>query len=236
MKQEILEAIREAQRTKTPVALATDLETGAQSLIDGKDATGDLAPTPALREAAADALREDKGRTIETEGGRVFVQAFNPPLRMIIVGAVHISQALAPMAEVAGYDVVIIDPRGAFATEARFPGIEIRHDWPDEAMAELKPDRRTAVVTLTHDPKLDDPALDSALRSEVFYIGSLGSNRTHAARLERLREAGFGDDESARIHGPIGLDIGAKSPAEIAVAILAQVTEALRKGSQAGPA
>ncbi len=146
----------------------------------------------------------------------------------MIVGAVHIAQSLAPMAAMAGFDVTVVDPRRAFATADRFPGVKLRHDWPDEAMAELVPDVRTAVVTLTHDPKLDDPALIAALRAPVFYIGALGSRKTHAGRLKRLAEAGFGEADFARIHGPAGLDIGAKSPAEIAVSVLAQLTAARR--------
>jgi xanthine dehydrogenase accessory factor len=152
----------------------------------------------------------------------------NPPLRLIIVGAVHIAQTLAPMAALAGYAVTIIDPRRAFATDARFPDVTLIGEWPDEFMATMTLDRRTAVVTLTHDPKLDDPALQTALKSDAFYIGALGSKRTHAARLGRLRSAGFGDGDCARIRGPVGLDIGALSPAEIAVSILAQITQVLR--------
>jgi xanthine dehydrogenase accessory factor len=158
------------------------------------------------------------------------VHVQNPAPRLILVGAVHISQALAPMAALAGYAVMVIDPRQAFATDARFPDVSLSGDWPDEAMARLKLDRRTAVVTLTHDPKLDDPALQTALKSDVFYIGALGSKKTHAARLARLREAGFGDADCARIRGPVGLSIGAKSPAEIAVSILAEIT-ACRHGA-----
>jgi xanthine dehydrogenase accessory factor len=153
-----------------------------------------------------------------------FLQPFPPPKRMIIVGAVHIAQSLVPMAKLSGYDVTIIDPRQAFASESRFPGVTLNHDWPDEAMKAHKPDRRTAIVTLTHDPKLDDPALSIALRSDAFYIGSLGSNRTHARRLDRLREAGFSEAELSRIEAPIGLDIGAVSPAEIAISIMGEVT------------
>jgi xanthine dehydrogenase accessory factor len=147
---------------------------------------------------------------------------------MIIVGAVHITQALAPLAGIAGYAVTIIDPRRSFATEERFPGVTLNHEWPDDAMAELKPDSRTAVITLTHDPKLDDPALQEALRSDAFYIGSLGSRKTHAARLKRLTDAGFTEGDLTRIHGPLGLAINAKSPSEIAVSALAQVIEVLR--------
>ncbi|MCC5968893.1 MAG: XdhC family protein [Pararhodobacter sp.] len=159
-----------------------------------------------------------------------FVAVFNPPLRMLVVGAVHIAQALLPMARLAGYDPVLIDPREAFGSSERFPGETIVHDWPDEALQAQGLDTRTAVVTLTHDSKLDDPAIIAALGADVFYLGCLGSTRTHAKRLDRLREAGIAEADLARIHAPVGLDIGAKTPAEIAVAVLAQVTQALRKG------
>ena len=164
------------------------------------------------------------------EDSRTFVAIHNPPLRLIVVGAVHIAQALVPMARLAGYDPVIIDPRETFGSEARFPGERILNDWPDEAVAQLGLDPRTALVLLTHDPKLDDPAIEAALRSGAFYIGALGSNRTHAKRVARLEAAGFTSDEIAQIHGPIGLDIGAAGPAEIAVAIIAEMTSVLRKG------
>ncbi len=160
--------------------------------------------------------------------GAVFLNVFNPPLRMIIVGAVHIAQFLAPMAEMAGYQVSLIDPRTAWATPERFPGIRIVDEWPDDAMTELRPDHRTAIVTLTHDPKLDDPALQAVLGGDAFYIGSLGSTRTHAKRVDRLKAAGFDDSAIERIHAPVGLNIGAKSPAEIAVSVMGQVTAALR--------
>ena len=158
-----------------------------------------------------------------------FVAIHNPPLRLAVVGAVHIAQPLLVMAEAAGYDVTLIDPREAFASAGRFPGGRLVHDWPDAALAAHGLDTRTAVVTLTHDPKLDDPALDAALKSPVFYIGALGSTRTHAKRVARLTEAGFSNAQIARIDAPIGLDLGARSPAEIAVAILAQMTERLRR-------
>ena len=161
--------------------------------------------------------------------GDWFLGTHNPPLRMAVVGAVHIAQALVPMAALAGYDVVVVDPREAFATPARFPGATLVHDWPDAALDAFGLDTRTAVVTLTHDPKLDDPAIRAALAAPVFYLGCLGSSRTHAKRVARLTEAGFGADAIAHIHAPIGADIGAQSPAEIAVAILAQVTERLRR-------
>jgi len=164
------------------------------------------------------------------EDGATFVHVHNPPLRMIVVGAVHIAQALVPMARMAGYDVSLVDPRPAFAQETRFPDETVVEDWPDEALDGLAPDARTAVVTLTHDPKLDDPAILRALGSDIFYLGCLGSNRTHAKRVARLREAGVSEDAIARIHAPVGLDIGARGPAEIAVSILAEVTARLRKG------
>ncbi|GKY90208.1 XdhC family protein [Sinisalibacter aestuarii] len=164
------------------------------------------------------------------EDDATFVAIHNPPLRMVIVGAVHIAQALVPMARIAGYDPVIIDPRGAFAAEHRFPGEDIREDFPDEVLPALGLDARTAVVTLSHDPKIDDPAIEAALGAEVFYLGSLGSTRTHARRVERLQAKGYTADQIARIHAPVGLDIGAKSPGEIAVSIMAQVTQRLRQG------
>lgn len=164
------------------------------------------------------------------DDGETFVAIHNPPLRLIVVGAVHIAQTLVPMARRVGYDPIIVDPRPAFATEARFPDETLRDDWPDEAVRALGLDGRTALVLLTHDPKIDDPALTEALGSDVFYIGALGSTRTHARRLERMREAGVDEAALARIHGPVGLDIGAAGPAEIALAILAQMTQVLRQG------
>jgi xanthine dehydrogenase accessory factor len=233
MKQDILEQLQQDRAEKRPVVLATFLKTGEQRLLYlyGKKGLKDI--DPRIGEAARAALLEDKARTIETERGPLFLNVFNPPLRLILVGAVHIAQALVPMAQLAGYDVAVIDPRSAFGSTERFPGVTLSNDWPDEAMAQMKPDLRTAVVTLTHDPKIDDPALVSALKSDVFYIGALGSKKTHAARLERLTAAGFGPDDFARIHGPVGLSIGAKSPAEIAISILAQMTAALRQPAPA---
>jgi xanthine dehydrogenase accessory factor len=162
------------------------------------------------------------------EDGETFVAIHNPPLRLIVVGAVHIAQALVPMARIAGYDPVLIDPRETFGSSARFPGETILNDWPDEAVATLGLDARTALVLLTHDPKIDDPALAEGLAAECFYIGALGSTRTHAKRVDRMRAAGFTEAQMSRIHGPIGLDIGAADPAEIAVAVLAQMTAVLR--------
>jgi xanthine dehydrogenase accessory factor len=178
-----------------------------------------------------EALRADRNITLDTAEGRVFVQVFSPPRRCFVIGAVHIAQPLVPMLVATDYKPIVIDPRGAWATEARFPGVELSTEWPDEALERFKPDRASAVVALTHDPKIDDPALVAALRSECFYIGALGSRRTHAKRLERLAAFGFGENELARIHAPIGLNIGAVSQAEIAVSILGEMTQILRRGN-----
>ena len=172
-----------------------------------------------------------EGKVVEAAGGRVFVQAFNPPLRLVIVGAVHIAEPLARMGALLGYAVVMIDPREGFARPERWPGLTVATDWPDEVLATLAVDHRTAIVALTHDPKIDDAALESALRSDAFDIGALGRQKTHAARALRLAEQGFTPAQIARIHGPIGLRIGARSPAEIAVSVVAQLTERLRNGA-----
>jgi xanthine dehydrogenase accessory factor len=164
------------------------------------------------------------------EDGATFVAIHNPPLRMVVVGAVHIAQVLVPMARMAGYDLIIIDPRGSFAAAHRFPGEHIHEDYPDEVMPEIGIDARTAVITLSHDPKIDDPAIEAALASDVFYLGCLGSPRTHAKRVERLQAKGYASADIARLHAPVGLDIGAKSPAEVAIAIIAEVTQRLRQG------
>ncbi|GIK96566.1 MAG: hypothetical protein BroJett029_07750 [Alphaproteobacteria bacterium] len=233
MKRDLLDRLLADRAAKRPTAIATDLDSGIQALVRLDDVRGDLALDTAMLEAARTALRADRSGILDIAGRRIFLQVSNPPLRMLIVGAVHITQALAPMAALAGYDVTVIDPRRAFATDQRFPDVKLVGDWPDEAMEKLRPDSRTAVVALTHDPKIDDPALSVALRSDAFYIGALGSKRTHANRLARLREAGFDERATARIHGPIGLTIGAKSPAEIAISILAQVTAVLHAGPEA---
>lgn len=235
MKGEILDGLLADRAAKRPTAVATDLDSGAQALLHLEDAQGELELDAAALGAARAALRADRSGILEIPGRRIFLQVSNPPLRMLIIGAVHISQALAPMAALAGYDVTVIDPRRAFATDARFPDVKLLDDWPDEAMARLRPDNRTAVVALTHDPKIDDPALSVALRSNAFYIGALGSRKTHAGRLARLREAGFDEPAVGRIHGPIGLSIGARSPAEIAISILAQVTAVLHAAAREAP-
>jgi len=232
MKAEILDKLQEARTARRPVALVTDLASGAQALLESGEMIGDVELADDALSAAMRMLDLDKSGSVEAEGRRIFVHVHNPPSRLIIVGAVHIAQALAPMASLMGYAVTIVDPRRAFATDARFPTVTLSDDWPDEAMQKLDPDRRTAVVTLTHDPKLDDPALTVALRSSAFYVGSLGSKRTHAKRLERLKAAGLSDAELARIHGPVGLNINAISPAEIAVSILGQITEVRRRDAK----
>jgi xanthine dehydrogenase accessory factor len=226
MKSEDLTALIAAREAKHPAALATRLADGTQWLMIEDKAPADM--PPALVEAVRSALDEDKSRTVDIDGETIFLQVHNPPWRMLIIGAVHIAQPLARMADLAGYEVSVIDPRGAFATAERFPGVEVSDEWPDEALERLAPDARCAVVTLTHDPKLDDAALEIALRSPAFYIGSLGSKKTHGKRIDRLHESGFDDAAIGRIRGPVGLSIGAKSPAEIAVSILAQIIEARR--------
>jgi xanthine dehydrogenase accessory factor len=199
-----------------PVAYVTDLKSGGPVLY----------PVPAF----LDRFRIDRSG-IE-EDGQTFVCIHNPPLRLAIIGAVHIAQYLAPMARACGYAPVIIDPRPAFAAQERFPNETLVDAWPDTALQVLDMDTRMAVVTLSHDPKLDDPAIIAALHSKVFYLGCLGSKRTHAKRLERLSAEGFGEDVLARIHGPVGLDLGGRQPAEIAISIMAQITQTLRKSSQ----
>ncbi|MBV9538584.1 MAG: XdhC family protein [Acidisphaera sp.] len=188
---------------------------------------------PELRAAAARALDRDESGTVRLADGEWFLRAYNPPLRLIVVGAVHIAQVLVPMAAQMGLAVVVVDPRRAFATDERFPNVTVMTEWPDEALDALAPDVRSAVVTLTHDPKLDDPALDRALKSEAFYIGALGSRRTHARRLERLRELGHGDAAMARIRGPVGLNIGAVTAPEIALSIIAEFVAVRRNAAPA---
>ena len=226
MKAVDLERLVAARAERRAIALVTDLATNQQGLFESGVAAVALKLSAAQQAAVEETLGAGRSGEVEIEGRRLFVQARVPDPRLVIVGAVHITQALAPMAALAGYEVIVVDPRRAFATAERFPGMTLRHDWPDEALDDIKPDARSAVVTLTHDPKLDDPALDRALRSRAFYIGSLGSKKTHAARLHRLSAAGFDEAALARIHGPAGLAIGAKSPAEIAVSVLAQMTAA----------
>lgn len=227
MTPETLTRLRMAQAANRPVALLTRLTDGAQSLYP------DDMVAPELALVAAAALRDDRAQNATLNDAAWFIQPQNPMLRLIVVGAVHVAQSLVPMAAAAGFAVTIVDPRRAFATAERFAGdVAMTHDWPDDAMVALAPDTRTAIVTLTHDPKLDDPALDRALASPAFYIGALGSRRTHAKRLERLAELGHGADAVARIHAPVGLDIGAITAPEIALSIIAQIV-AIRRGKSA---
>lgn len=228
MRGELLDRLNRARADKRRVCLVRYLADHAHALVvDGETVAGTTPPDVlALVEAA---LRRDQSMTADSSRGQVFLQVFNPPLRLLVIGAVHIAQALAPMAALTGYHVTVIDPRRAFATDERFPTVAMTTDWPDEAMQALAPDRRTAVVALTHDPKLDDPGLDIALKSEAFYIAALGSTRTHAGRRERLAALGHDAATLERIHGPAGLDIGAVSPAEIAISIMAEMTRALRQ-------
>jgi xanthine dehydrogenase accessory factor len=229
MRRELLDRLLEARAAKRPAAHLRWLDRGDEALVvAGEVVLGDPLPDVLLDQIRR-AHRRDKGLTIQSDTGGVFIQVFNPALRLIVVGAVHIAQTLVPMASLTGYDVTVVDPRRAFASDARFPGVDVRTDWPDEALEELAPDARSAVVTLTHDPKLDDPALDLALRSEAFYIAALGSKRTHAGRLERLSALGHDAATLGRIHGPAGLSIGAVSPAEIALSVMAEMTSVLRQ-------
>lgn len=224
MKRETLATLSIAVASGNCVVLATRLDTGEQRLINTNDAT-----SGEIDQSARAAAQRDQSSTVIIDGVAWFFNVFNSPPTLYIVGAVHTAQPLSQIAALSGFTVTVIDPRTAFATNERFPDLHLITAWPDEALAELPLDRRTAVVTLTHDPKLDDPALIAALRSNAFYVGALGSKKTHAARLARLRAAGFDDAAVARIHGPVGLDIGAISPAEIAVSIMAQIVERLRK-------
>ncbi|MFP8882000.1 MAG: XdhC family protein [Myxococcota bacterium] len=240
MKDTTLDALRAARAAKNLTAVVTDLESGAEALwidgkgIDGKEVDGNdpadlgLAISDSVEAAVAEAARKDASQVVEDDSRRLFIRVFSPPQRLLIIGAVHVAQSLSAMAREAGYAVALIDPRDTWATPERFPDIEIDRRWPDEALADLAIDRRTALVALSHDPKLDEPALSAALSSDAFYIGALGSRRTHARRLDRLRVSGFDDEQLSRIRGPVGLDIGAVSPAEIAVSILAEITQQLR--------
>lgn len=237
MKRDILDRLLADRAAKRSVVLATAVPSGRQSLVYPFDeAPAGQAPAgdgrdrhAALVAAARTAAERDQSGAVEIDGEEVFLRVYNPPLRLVVVGAVHIAQALCPMAALAGFAVTVVDPRAAFATPARFPGVALCTDWPDEALQALSLDRRSAVVTLTHDPKLDEPALIAALGSEAFYIGALGSKKTQAARLRRLREHGLDDAALARIHGPVGMAIGARSAAEIAISILAQAIARLRR-------
>jgi xanthine dehydrogenase accessory factor len=224
MKLSLLTALNAERAARRAAIVVTDVESGEQRLVKAAD----IAKDP-LKAMLSEHLRSGKSGMEETPQGRVFLTVYVPAAQLVVIGAVHISQALAPVGKLLGYDVTIVDPRTAFATPERFPDVKVIAEWPDKALPPLNVDRYTAFVALTHDPKIDDPALLHALARDCFYVGALGSRKTHARRLERLKQAGVSDADLARIHAPIGLDIGAVSPAEIAVAIMAQITERLRQ-------
>jgi xanthine dehydrogenase accessory factor len=227
MKSATLARLQAERAAKRAVVLLTRLSDGAQLLWPGDEMPAELV------EASKAALGSEEAGNVALGDESWFIHPHNPPLRIIVVGAVHIAQAMAPMAAPLGFSMVVVDPRRAFANEERLPGITLSTDWPDEAMEALAPDARTAVVTLTHDPKLDDPALDAALKSEAFYIGALGSRRTHAKRVARLTELGHGAEAMGRIHAPVGLNIEAITAPEIALSIMAEIVAA-RRGAALG--
>jgi xanthine dehydrogenase accessory factor len=223
MRLNLLSTLNAERAARRPVVVVTDVASGEERLVKGADVAKDP-----LKDLLEKHLRSGKSGMEETPQGKVFLTVHVPSARLVITGAVHISQALAPIGKLLGYDVTIVDPRTAFASIERFPDVKVIAEWPDTALPPLGIDRYTAFVALTHDPKIDDPALLHALARDCFYIGALGSRKTHARRVERLKAQGLTDADLARIHAPIGIDIGAVSPAEIAVAIMAQVTASLR--------
>jgi len=222
---DILRALNEERAARRSVIVVTNQDSGEQRLVKAADTRND-----SLKEVLGSHLRSGKSGIEETPEGRVFLTVHVPSPKLVITGAVHISQTLAPMGQLLGYDVTIVDPRTAFASIERFPDVKVVAEWPDVALPPIGIDRYTAFVALTHDPKIDDPGLSVALKSDCFYIGALGSRKTHARRVDRLKtERGFTDNDIGRIHSPIGLDIGAVSPSEIAVAIIGEITQALRE-------
>src|ERR1700731_2255243 len=227
VKLQTLNQLNAERAARRPVIIVTDTANGEQRLVTAADIAADP-----LRADLAKQLRMGKSGMIEAGGKKLFLNVYAPTAKLVIVGAVHISQALAPLARSLDYDVTVVDPRTAFASPERFPDVPLIAEWPDVALPPLNVDRYTAFVALTHDPKIDDPALLHALARDCFYIGALGSRKTHARRVERLKQQGASDANVARIHAPIGLDIGAVSPAEIAVAIMAQITEKLREEAE----
>ncbi|MGB6537024.1 MAG: XdhC family protein [Xanthobacteraceae bacterium] len=228
MKLELITTLNVERAARRAAIVVTHVESGRQRLVKAAD----LAADP-LREVLAERLRAGKSGMVESAQGRVFLTVYVPAPQLVITGAVHISQTLAPIGKLLGYDVTIVDPRTAFASIERFPDVKVIAEWPDKALPPLGIDHYTAFVALTHDPKIDDPALSHALSRDCFYIGALGSRKTHARRVARLKEQGVSDADIARICAPIGLDIGAASPAEIAVAIMAQITARLREEVEA---
>ena len=223
MKLEILKELNAERAARRPVIVVTDTASGEQRLVKARDIGSDP-----LRAELAKQLRMGKSGNVEVGGKKLFLNVYAPTAKLVIIGAVHISQALAPLARSLDYDVAIVDPRTAFASPERFPDVKLIAEWPDVALPPLNVDHYTAFVAVTHDPKIDDPALLHAFAKDCFYIGALGSRKTHAKRVERLRAQGASEADIARIHAPIGLDIGAVSPAEIAVSIMAEITAQLR--------
>lgn len=228
MRLDLIAALNAERAARRAAVVVTEIKSGEQRLVREKEIGSDPLATVLRKQ-----LRMGKSELIEAGDNQYFLELHLPAPRMVITGAVHISQALAPMAKTLGYDVSIIDPRTAFATAERFPGVPLITEWPDQALPKLALDHWTAFVALTHDPKIDDPALEAALGAGCFYVGALGSKKTHAKRIERLHARGIGEDVLSRIHAPIGLSIGAASPPEIAVAILAEITLRLRRGPEA---
>ena len=223
MKAPYLARLNEERTARRPCALVTRLRDGEQRFVS----FADIADDP-LHDALAEAFRLNKSSVVDVEGDKYFLTIQAPPLRILVLGAVHVSQSMASMAALLGHDLIVVDPRTAFASDARFPDTQVVAEWPDHALPKLGLDAFTAFVALTHDPKIDDAGLHLALKSQCFYIGALGSRKTHAKRIERLQAAGFTPDDLARIHAPIGLNIGGVSPAEIALSILAEITAQLR--------
>lgn len=224
MRKDLAERIVAARNRREPIALLTWLESGEQRLVTPKDAP----EFPDLEQSLADAFRLDRSSTVKTSEGELFIQIFNPPLRLVMIGAVHAAQYLLPLGQMVGHDVTIIDPREAFATPERFPNANLITEWPEDGLPLIGVDERTAIVALTHDSKIDDVAIRLGLEQGAFYVGALGSKRTHAARIERLKAIGVPEGDIARLHAPIGLDIGAQGPAEIAVSIMAELIGVLR--------
>ncbi|MCC6946348.1 MAG: XdhC family protein [Bradyrhizobiaceae bacterium] len=230
MRLDLLATLNAERAARRAAVVVTELASGAQRLVREGEVAGD-----ALAEALQAQIRSGKSGVVETEAGRFFLELHLPPPRLMITGAVHVSQALAPIARLLGFDVSIVDPRTAFATPERFPDVPLYAEWPDTALARLKPDHWTAFVALTHDPKIDDPALEIALAAGCFYVGALGSKKTHGRRIESLKKRGVPEPSIARIHAPIGLSIGASSPQEIALSIMAEIILRLRRGPEAKP-
>lgn len=228
MKRDDIRRLQLLREEKRAVAVVTQLAGGQQALVSKEEVEGKLTLSEDTLSNIRQRLLEDLSGKIMEGDSELFVRIYNPPLRLILIGAVHVSQALIPMATLLGFDVTVIDPRTAFASDERFPAVAMLNDWPDQAIRTLKPDHRCAVVTLTHDPKLDDPALIETLQTEAFYVGSLGSRKTHASRIKRLVAEGIDEPSLSRIHAPVGIHLGGRRPAEIALSIMAQIVQTLR--------